>query len=357
MPRGDSNWRLAVGLALLAAAAYAVYGRSPSRPDARFGYTPDPAATREFLRELDKPLFAQAGEEAIRESKRVDTFLYRSAYKAHQALYGKPFVVGRQGIGDCVSWGWAHGVWIALCVDWDTGRIAEPPPMVATESIYGGSRVEARGRLTGGYSDGSYGGAAAKWLRDWGATFRLQYGQADGGHDLQDYDAGRAKAWGNFGNGGDGDSGRFDQVAKRHPAKHVALVKNFREAAAAIESGFPVPVCSGQGFSSRRTEGGWSAPSGRWSHCMCLVAVRYGDRPGLLCLNSWGPTWITGPRWPDDMPEGSFWIDSEVCDRMLAGEDSFAVGSVQGFGWRDLHHKNWFQPPVSTLTEKVAADD
>jgi hypothetical protein len=26
---------------------------------------------------------------------------------------------------------------------------------------------------------------------------------------------------------------------------------------------------------------------------------------------------------------------------MLRGEDSFAVGSVDGFGWRDLHHGEW----------------
>lgn len=307
---------------------------------ARFGYDPDPAGTARFLSELDKPLFAQAGAEALREAQGKDTFLYRAAYKAHEAVYGRPFVVGRQGIGDCVSWGFAHSVWIAQSVDWETGRLAQPPPFPATESLYGGSRVEARGKKTAGYSDGSYGGAAAKWIRDWGIVYRLQYP----GHDLTQYSASRAKDWGNWGNGGQKDGGKLDTTAKLHPAKHVALVRSFKEAAAAIESGFPVAVCSGYSFSTNRDQQGFSArtPQG-WSHCMALIAVRY-DRPGCLCLNSWGPSWVSGPKFPDDMPAGAFWIDARHIDGMLSGGDSFAVGSVEGFRWRDLHHGDWLSP-------------
>lgn len=328
-----ATWLLLIAVGMAVAAF--IYKPAPKK----FGYTPDPDGTRKFLSELDKPLFSQAGEEAIREAKGKDTFLYRSAYKAHQAVYGQPWVVGRQGIGDCVSWGFAHCVWIAQSVDWETGRLANPPPFPATESIYGGSRVEARGKKQAGYSDGSYGGAAAKWLRDWGLIYRQQYP----GHDLTKYSPERAKDWGNWGNGGQNDQGKLDLVAKAHPAKHVALVRNFREAAAAIESGFPVAVCSGYGFRSVRDQQGFCAPSGSWAHCMALISVRY-DRPGLLCLNSWGPAWVSGPKFPDDMPEGSFWIDAKVIDGMLAGEDSFAVGSIDGFGWRDLHHGNWLSP-------------
>lgn len=340
MTKGD--WRgLIVVLAVLAV------GLSlgvQARPPQKFGYKPDPKATAAFLRELDKPYFAQAGADCIHEARGVDTFLYRAAQKAHMAKYGKPWVVGKQAIGDCVSWGWAHGCWFSLCVEWELGKLGEPPAMVATESIYGGSRVEARGRTTGGYSDGSYGGAAAKWVRDWGVIFRLAYPEQDGGHNLLDYDGKRAKDWGNFGNGGKGDDGKFDSVAKRHACKHVAVVKTFEEAAAAIESGFPVPVCSGAGFSSRRDEDGFAKRSGSWAHCMCFVGVRYGKRPGLLCLNSWGPSWISGPKWPEDMPEGSFWVDVDAVNGMLRGGDSFAVGSVEGFKWRDLHNGNWLMP-------------
>lgn len=311
----------------------------------KFGYTPDPDGTKKFLGELDKPLFAQAGAEAIREAQGKDTFLYRAAYKAHQAVYDRPWTVGRQGIGDCVSWGFAHAAWIAQSVDWETGKLAQPPPFPCTESLYGGSRVEARGKKTAGYSDGSYGGAAAKWIRDWGIIYRQQYP----GHDLTQYSAARAKDWGNWGNGGQHDNGKLDEIAKLHPAKHVALVRNFKEAAAAIESGFPVAVCSGYSFSTSRDQQGFSSrtPQG-WAHCMALISVRY-DRPGCLCLNSWGPSWVSGPKFPDDMPEGSFWIDARHIDGMLAGQDSFAVGSIDGFKWRDLHHGDWLSPDPDSL--------
>lgn len=314
------------------------------------GWVPNPEGVQQFLRELPNPTFSDAGPDAIREAKGADTFLYRSAYKAHQALYGKPWIVERQGIGDCVSWGWAHGVYVAQCVDWETGRLANPPPFPSTEAIYGGSRVEARGRSgdgrspAGGWSDGSYGAAAARWVRDWGVVYRDRHGDID----LRSYSADRAKQWGAYGCGGQGDGGKMDAVAKKHPATHVTLVKTWSEAAAAIESGYPIPVCSMQGFASTRDANGYAAASGSWAHCMCFVAVRYAKNgspsDALLCLNSWGPKWISGPKWPDDQPEGSFWVRRQTVERMLSGEDSFAVGSVAGFGWRDLDNGAFIEP-------------
>jgi hypothetical protein len=361
--RAKATWQIVTAFVLLGLGlAVALEARrgpdGPAGGDENFGYTPDPEGVREFLAELDQPLFRDAGAETLREAKQADTFLYRSMYKAHAALYGKPFTVGRQGIGDCVSWGWMHGVYVSQCVDWETGRLANPPPMPATESIYGGSRVEARNRPEGGggWSDGSYGGAAARWVRDWGIVYR----ESVGGHDLRVYSKDRAKQWGNWGNGGQGDAGKLDGLAKKHPAKYVALVKTFDEAAAAIEAGFAIPVCSMQGFASTRDAQGYAAPSGSWAHCMCFVACRYkangSPSDALLCLNSWGTSWVSGPKWPADMPEGSFWVSRATVDRMLAGQDSFAVGSVQGFGWRDLHNGNWLMPaPIETLSHGTAS--
>jgi hypothetical protein len=129
----------------------------------------------------------------------------------------------------------------------------------------------------------------------------------------------------------------------------VALVKTFDEAAAAIASGYPVPVCSGQGFSSTRDKDGFSRASGSWSHCMCFNSVRF-DRRGLLCQNSWGPDWIKGPKWPEDQPDGSFWVDEATVNRMLRGEDSFAVSAYEGFPYRDLKHGDWVRfVPADTL--------
>ena len=131
-------------------------------------------------------------------------------------------------------------------------------------------------------------------------------------------------------------------------------VRTWDEAAAAIESGYPVVVCSMQGFQTRRDEDGFCAgpPGLRWAHCMCFVAVRYGSRPGLLCLNSWGPNACGGPKWPSDQPDGSFWVEKVTADRMLSAGDSFAVGSISGFGFRDLHHGGWLMPAPENLAEK-----
>jgi hypothetical protein len=315
------------------------------------GWVPNPDGVQKFLRELPEPTFTDAGPDAIREAKGVDTFLYRAGQKAHQALYGRPWIVERQGIGDCVSWGWAHGIYIAQCVDWETGRLANPPPFPSTEALYGGSRVEARGKPgngkspVGGYSDGSYGAAAARWSRQWGVVYREVYGPLD----LTKYSSSRAKEWGAYGCGGKGDDGKLDLIAKKHPATNVALVKTWDEAAAAIESGFPIPVCSGQGFSSQRDDLGYSVAQGSWSHCMVFCAVRYQKNgspvDALLCLNSWGPNWNSGPKWPSDQPDGSFWVKRSTVERMLSMEDSFAVGSVTGFGWRDLDNGAFIEPP------------
>jgi hypothetical protein len=81
---------------------------------------------------------------------------------------------------------------------------------------------------------------------------------------------------------------------------------------------------------------------------MVFIAVRYkhngSPQDGLLCLNSWGATWIGGPVWPEDQPAGSFWVDRATVDSMCRQGDTFAVGTVK-FVWRDLNHGNWLTPP------------
>lgn len=326
-------------------------------PEQPTGYFPQPEKTREFLESLPEPTIRDAGPDLFRpqnsrQQPPAETkagvpsgdgiFLYRAFVKTYRWKYGKDWTCGQQGIGDCVSWGWHHGVAIASAVEYQAGNL-DDWKLPATESIYGGARVEASGksgdgsRPVGGYNDGSYGAAAAKWVHERGGIlYREKYEK----FDLSTYSASRAKEWGAFGNGGKGDAGWADELAKKTPVARVALVRNFDEAAAAIRSGYPVPVCSGQGFRMARDEKGFAAPSGTWWHCMCFIGVRY-DRPGLLCLNSWGTKMHTGPRWPDDQPEGSFWVDAGVATRMLSGGDSFAVSATSGFPYRPLDNASW----------------
>lgn len=324
-----------------------------------FGYNPPTKEQREqFLQTLEKPtlkeaaphLFAPQEEaEPIREinetsnqtrgppqAAKPPVLLYRALYEVSPG-----WTVGRQGIGDCVSWGWAHGCDILLAIDKKLGKPVQWKP-AATESLYGGGRVEGRGKRegTGGWSDGSYGAAQAAWMNKYGGViYREPFTEL--GFDLTNYSSSRAKSWGHWGNGGQGDNGRLDAIAKKRPVRQVALVTTFESAAAAIENGYPIPVCSGQGFSKTRDTDGFCRASGSWAHCMVFIGVRY-DRPGLLCLNSWGPNWVSGPKYPDDQPDGSFWVDKVTAESMLRGKDSYAISGIEGFPARKLDHaKGW----------------
>lgn len=305
-----------------------------------FGYEPHPEETAEFVKSLPTPTLSDADPNLFKADK-VDTFLYRALYKAYRKTYGTEWRPHKQGIGDCVSHAWGLSADIANAVDYETGKIGEFK-VAATEPIYGGSRVEARGVSFGGWSDGSYGGAAAKWVvKDkgiGGLLFRQKYED----FDFTIYSSSLAKNFGAYGCGGKDDNGKLDKIAREHPVVQVTLVRNFEEAAAAIQSGYPVAVCSGQGFSSTRDSEGFARPSGSWAHAMTFCAVRYGDRPGLCCCNSWG-VWNGGPKWPEDQPDGSFWVDADVATRMLRGGDSFAVSGTDGFKFRDLDHSAWVQ--------------
>jgi hypothetical protein len=348
-------WRLVAAgvlLAWVAVAAWFAFRESQGQPAAdRFGYVPDPEGVARFLEELPEPFFAQAGAEAMAKAVHKDTFLYRQMNRAHQARYGRPFVVGRQGIGDCIAWGAAHAVFAAESVDWDLGRLAEPPRLPCAESIYGGSRVEARGRdgsgrsPVGGWSDGSTGWGAARWLRDWGVVYRDEVG----GHDLREYSSQRAKQWGAYGNGGQGDGGKLDAIAKRHPCKHVVQVRTWDELVAAVTSGYPVTIASSVGFNSGpRDADGFCRASGTWMHQMAVIGVRFAEhgspRDGGLVCNSWG-NYVGGGKFPPDQPDGTFWASRTDLERILGQGDSYAVGSVDGFGFRDLDNAGWLAPP------------
>lgn len=361
-------------------------------PAMNFGYTPPTEAERreflqtlpdETLREAAPHFFEARGPPAKPASLQRPTadepvLLYRPLDEAHRRKYGTPFRVGKQGIGDCVSWGWAHGGDVLLAISYIDGRSGDFE-MIASEATYGLARVEGSGKTRGGYSDGSYGAAAARAVTRFGFVLRKDYrDRASAETDLRSYSSSRAKAWGNFGCGGADDAGRLDEIAKTHAVRQVALVTTWDEFVAAIQNGYPVAICSGQGFTSTRDADGFCRASGSWSHCMVAIGVRFAsshksaarpvfdwpglfrarggdgaaleplvrpvvlqpieasDRDGGLILNSWGTSWVGGPKWPSDQPDGSFWCERKTLERMLAGRDSYAMSDVIGFPRREL---------------------
>jgi hypothetical protein len=295
-----------------------------------FGYSPDRDGTDHFLASLAKPTLAQAGPDlAIDETR--DVFLGSYLLKCDPG-----WKRGAQKIGSCVGWGWAMSCDILAACDIHVRSEAEVyGGRVLEASVYAFSRVEVRGQRNLG-GDGSYGGAAAKAVTKYGT---LHYGIDYAGEKFTDNSGIREKEWGR-----DGVPDRLEKYAANHKVSSVALVTDFEQAAKAIQNGYPVAVCSMQGFSMTLRDGGYLSPMGSWAHCMMFVGVRWKPYPALLCANSWGECYSgdVDKTLPVQFQRSAGWVRAETCTRMLKGEDSFALSGYSGFAPRKLDG-NWLE--------------
>jgi len=289
----------------------------------QFGWVDSPRDVEAFLSTLSEPMFARAAAPIADSGKGKAVLLHKNLEK----VLGK-FPIHNQTIGDCVSHGWSLCIDVLKATEIVAGEAESFNAETATEAIYALSRVEiGGGRL--GNEDGSLGAWAADAVKKYGTLARIKYGN----YDLTTYDGQRAKAWGGARKGLPDE---LEPIAKEHPVTTVSLVTTYEQARDAIANGYPVPVCSMQGFAETRDADGFAAPKGTWPHCMAFIAVDDAyKRPGLLCMNSWGPDWIRGPK-RNDQPDGSFWVDADVVNRMLAQRDSFAISGFQGYPARKL---------------------
>ena len=300
-----------------------------------FGYQPDPEGAASFAASLPHPTLADAGPD-LRAAK-VDVHLERALLQVFSTWRR-----GSQPIGSCVGWGFAMCVDVLAACDivlrkepevWG-GRTIEA-------SVYGVSRVEARGLSVNNGGDGSTGFHAAKAVRDWGT---LHYGRDYGGTRFdRQFTGTQEKAWGR--NGMPDDLERF---AKEQRCSEVTLVTSFDDCAKAISNGYPVALCSMRGFSMRFADrgslgGGWLTPAGTWAHCMMGCAVRW-DRPAILVPNSWGDCYSgkVDERLPPAFARTSGWVDAEVIDSMCRGRDSYALAGFSGFRATELP-SNWLE--------------
>lgn len=288
------------------------------------GWSPNPAAVDQFVATLRRPVF-RVGAVSARDTGAGRVVLL---HRATETAFGR-FPVRQQTIGDCVSQAWALAVDVLAAVEIVIGGEAETVGAVtATEPIYALSRVEVGGgRLDG---DGAVGAWAARAVQEFGTLRREKFGA----FDLRKYSGRRAREWGKPGRG---LPDRLEPVAREHRVRSVSLVTSYEEARDAIANGYPVPVCSRQGFRERRDGDGFARPRGTWAHAMLFCGVDDDfRRPGLLCVNSWGRSWISGPI-RHGQPDGSFWVDAEVADKMLRREpDSFSVSGFEGYPVQSL---------------------
>jgi hypothetical protein len=282
-------------------------------------------ATEAYLAASKTPCFAASGR-PLQDSGVGKTALL---YTALEKVCGK-FPVHNQTIGDCVSHGWMTPVDTIMAIDVLKG-ISEWRGESATESAYALSRVEiGGGRL--GSGDGSVGSWMAEAVQQYGTLRRMKYLTVD----LSVYSGQRAKAWG-MPRAGLPDE--LEPLAREHPVKTTSLVTSYEQVRDALANGYPIAVCSSQGFTETRDAEGFARPSGRWEHCMALLAIDDNPkRPGALCMNSWGPDWIRGPI-RHNQPPGSFWVDATVINSMVSrNPDSYVVASVVGYPVQTLDY-------------------
>lgn len=286
-------------------------------PPLHAGWIDDPAAVEETIAAMkygrfrDTPAFASPAELPD------DVFLWDACRTATGDVLPAR---DQKSVGSCVGFAAASAVEHLLCVQIAGGADDEVFRDLAQEVIYGGSRVEIGGGRVRG--DGSVGAWAARFVSEYGVVPRGVFGK----HDLRAYTEARCREYGRSGVPDD-----LEPLAKEHPVRGVARVLTWDECRSAVRNGYPVMVCSSQGFGMRRDAAGFCPPRGVWYHAMAVVGVRGNPRPGAFLLNSWGPNAHTGPRFPPDAPEAGFWVDAAVIDRMLGQGDSWAFSRAKGF--------------------------
>jgi hypothetical protein len=240
-------------------------------------------------------------------------------YKAWTDVLGTEPNYPAQEIGDCVSFGHGHGNDLLQCIEIKLGQPLDYRE-TDTEFIYAASRMVA-GIL--GESDGSYGAAAVKAMSAIGMVSRQMLGN-DGPYTGQ-----RARAWGISGPPHD-----LEVKASSHRLGAAALVSTWDELVAAISNGYPVTICTEQGFTVTRDSDGFCRASGTWGHCMLIAGIRF-DRPGACILQSWGVDVPTGPT-ALGQPTWSFWADQAVVESILSEGDSWALSRAPAFATRVL---------------------
>lgn len=282
------------------------------------GWVNDKAAVEEIKSFMRNPFFYQAAPMIKGSGKGKISLLHMNFSKLNI-----PFPLRFQKIGDCVSMGTALAVDTLKVTEIVNGEREQWIAETSTEDIYYGSRVIIGGNRIGG--DGSVGAWAAKYIHKdkYGTLVRKKY---DFG-DLTVYSGPKARLWGA---NRDVPKGLLDE-AKLHPITDYTSVQSYEDVIDSLYNGYPVIICSNQGFNSTRDSEGFARPQGSWAHCMMLIA--FDDeykRPGCLCVNSWGPHWITGPK-RHLQPDGSFWVDASIVEKIVRQGDSWAISGFEGF--------------------------
>lgn len=281
------------------------------------GWIKNPNEVSVVLESLPNPFFRRAAW-GLAGTGRDQTVLL---YKAWADATGKGYPpYPAQQIGDCVSHAFAHAVDLLACVEIAIGREAEVFKETASEAVYGMARVDIGGQR-GSRSDGAVGAWGAKAVNTLGTVSREVVGP---------YSGKRAKEW-----GANGVPDDIKGKAKPQTVRTVSMVTTWNELEDSLANGYPVVVCSDQGFTMERDRDGYCRPEGSWMHAMFISGIRADNRPAACICQSWGENTPKGPM-SLDQPSYSFWAERRVVERMIGQKDSWSVGGFNGYPGRPL---------------------
>lgn len=295
------------------------------------GWIADPDAVEQVAAALPERYFRFTPAcDVAAEDVPKDVFLWETQRKATGDLLPPR---NQNPVGSCVGFGNTSAVETLLCVQVSLGTAEEFKPL-CPEITYAGSRIQiGKGRI--GRGDGSVGAWAARFLKDYGVVPRGRYP----GYDLTEYNPTLCRQLGNL-----GCPDVLVPIAREHPVKGIAQIRTAAEAQKALASGYPIAVCSNQGFSADRDANGFAKAQGNWAHCMAVLGYQTsGARKGFYILNSWGTSYHKGPVGAGNPSPAGFWADWNVVDRMFAAGDSWAFSDVKGFPARRI---DWFAQPA-----------
>lgn len=290
------------------------------------GWEEDARLRAAFIRNSPAPFLNQLNQDIRETGKGKIAFLW----KFLEEITGTVLVPHNQETGDCVAQ--AYGLGVDILTATQIRKRNSPQRWVAkaaTEIIYGGGRIEIGTQKYGKRwpsNGGLTGVCAAEFVKAYGILLRQKY--LGGKYDYTIYDGNVANKLGRS-----GVPDALEPLCKLHPVGWAALTQSWEEARDCIYNGYPVILCSNQGFRTRfgRDKDGFLVPGGVWNHSMLLAGIDDAyKRPGGLLINSWGTNWISGPK-RYGQPEGSFWADAAVIDRMCKQRDTIAISCYAGY--------------------------
>lgn len=262
----------------------------------------------------------------------------RLLYQDYRTVTGETYRPRAQlNSPSCVANACAAAVDILTSVEIARGEPERlPNERVAVEPIYGLSRQEIGG-LSSRAGGGSHCIWAAQAVQQFGVVYQKNYALI--GIDLSEYSTDKCREYGS-----QGVPDSLELLAQIHPVQDYIRINNYADLRDAIYNGCPCIVGSSQGFGrksgAKRDSDGFLSPpfwTAKWKHAMAIIAICDDpERPGALIINSWGPNWISGNKKFGDEPDGSFWVDKKVLERMIAQDDCYALRNFKGFPYYKL---------------------